>query len=260
MNLFDTLERNYTGYKTPQESSFAFLNRSAQPKFERTRTLLESWFRDYPAAHQTALGTSFRSNRDTQHWGAFFELYCHALLRHQEFTTSVQEIVDTAVNKPIDFLVQKKNISLFYLEATVATDSNTVLANQRKVWELIDVLNELNEPNFQVSLEIESESTQNLPSSQIRLELHAWLQRLDPDEVFEQRKVLEHDKHPHYSWERNGWKIRFFAIPRPPDDRGTPGETVFYQLYGARWEEAQNSLQKSLKLRLIDMVHYNSPM
>ena len=150
--------------------------------------------------------------------------------------------MDTAVNKPIDFLLERNNISLFYLEATVATDSNVVLANQRKVWELIDVLNELNEPNFQVSLEIESESSQNFPSSRIRLELHTWLQALDPDEVFEQRKVLEHDEHPHYNWESNGWKIRFFAIPRPPDVRGTPGETDCYQLYGARWEEAQNSV------------------
>jgi hypothetical protein len=76
MLLFDDGERSYTGYRVPQESSFAFLNRSGQPKFERTRILLENWFQKYPAAHQVALGTGFRSNEDTQHWGAFFELYC----------------------------------------------------------------------------------------------------------------------------------------------------------------------------------------
>jgi hypothetical protein len=247
MNLFDNVNRDYTGFKNPQESSFAFLNRTALPKFERTRTILESWFQDYPAAFQREIGTALRSGRDSQHWGALFELYCYALLRQQGFSVNVQQVVDAAVNKPVDFLVQVADDPQFYLEATVATDSNTALANQRKVWELIEALNTLNEPDFQVSLELESESTQNLPSSQIRSELHRWLQTLDPDQVTEQRKVLDFDKHPHYRWERNGWNIIFFAIPRPVEDRGTSGETVIYQLFDARWEEAQNSLQRALE-------------
>jgi hypothetical protein len=132
MNLFDDAGRNYTGYRAPQESNFAFLNRSALPKFERTRTLLENWFHDYPSAHQVALGTGFRSNEDTQHWGAFFELYCHTLLRQLGFTASVQVIVDVAVNRPIDFLVQKDNTPLFYLESTVATGSKVVFNESEK--------------------------------------------------------------------------------------------------------------------------------
>lgn len=247
MLLFDDGERHYTEYKAPQESNFAFLNRSALPKFERTRTILESWFHDYPAAHQASLRANFRSDRDTQHWGAFLELYCCTLLRHQGFTLSVEQIVDAAVNRPIDFLVQKDETALFYLEATVATDANQVLSNQRKIWELIDALNDLNEPNFQVSLEIECESQQNLPYTRIRSAIHGWLQTLDPDEVAQKRKALEHDRHPHCYWERDGWKISFFAIPRPVEDRGMPGETVLCQLFGARWEEAQNSLQKALE-------------
>lgn len=71
--------------------------------------------------------------------------------------------MDSRVNRPIVFLVQKATIPLFYLEATIAADSNHALANQEKVWELIDALDILNEPNFQVSLVIESESPQNLP-------------------------------------------------------------------------------------------------
>jgi hypothetical protein len=59
MSLFDDGESSYTGYRAPQESNFAFLNRSALPKFRRTCLLLESWLHDYPAAHQPALGTSF---------------------------------------------------------------------------------------------------------------------------------------------------------------------------------------------------------
>jgi hypothetical protein len=247
MSLFDDRERNYTGYRAPQESNFAFLNRSALPKFERTRTLLENWFHDYPSAHQAALDTGFRSNEDTQHWGAFFELYSYTLLRRLGFTASVQVVVDVAVNRPIDFLVQKDDTPLFYLESTVATGAKAVLANQRKIWELIGALNVLNEPYFQVSIGIEQESIHNLPLSQIRSGVHQWLQTLDPDQVSEQRETLTYDQHPHCSWERDGWKIDFFAIPRPPEDRGTPGETVLYHMWNAQPVEAQNSLRNALE-------------
>jgi hypothetical protein len=247
MNLFDDFERTYTEYSAPQESNFAFLNRSAMPKFVRTRKLLERWFHEYPAAHQTALGTSFRSDRDSQHWGAFFEIYCHALLWHQGFTSSVQEVVDPAVNRPIDFLVQKDGISLFYLEATVAADSSQVLANQRKVWEFIDALNVLNEPNFQVGLEIERESSQNLPFNRIRSAIQRWLQTLDPNEVTEQIKGKAYEKHPQWIWDRDGWRIIFFAIPRPQEDRGMMGQTVLYHFWDARGVEGQNSLKDALE-------------
>lgn len=238
MLLFDDGERSYTGYRVPQESSFAFLNRSGQPKFERTRILLENWFHKYPAAHQVALGTAFRSNEDTQHWGAFFELYCHALLRHVGFTSSVQMVADAAVNRPIDFLVQQNDTPLFYLEATVAEGAKAVLTNQRKIWELIDALDTLDEPNFQVSIEVEQESPHNLPLSQIRSVVHQWLETLDPDQVAEQRRTTIYHKHPQCSWERDGWKILFFAIPLPREERGSTEHTVLYHGWGVQKSDA----------------------
>lgn len=247
MLLFDDGERRYAGYREPQESHFAFLNRSCQPRFECTRELLESWFRDYPTAHQTVISSNFRTDRDTQHWGAFFELYCYALLNQQDFIVDVQKIVDEAVGKPIDFFVSSADAPLFYMEATVAVDSRPVLANQRKVWELIDTLNTLNDPNFQVSVEVKQESSCNFPLSQIRSELHQWLQALNPNTVSEWRKALDHDQHPHCNWVRDGWEIVFFAIPRSSDERGMPGETVQYQMWDTRRAQAQNSLQNALE-------------
>lgn len=223
------------------------MNRSALLQSERTRTLLERWFHEYPAAHQAALGTSFRSDRDTQHWGAFFELYCYALLRHQGLTPRVQEVADAVVNRPIDFLVQQDVTSLFYLEATVATDSNQILANQGKVWGLIDALDVLSEPNFQVGMEIERESSQNLPYTRIRSAIHGWLQTLDPSEVSEQIKGGGYEKQPPWIWDRDGWRIIFFAIPRPKEAQRTTGKTVLYHFWVPRSVEAQKSLKDTLE-------------
>ena len=114
--------------------------------------------------------------------------------------------MDEAINRPIDFLVQENDTPLFYLEATVATGAKGVLINQRKIWELIDALDPIDEPNFQVSIEVEQESPYNLPLSQIRSGIHQWLQTLDPDQVSEQRRTTTYNKHPQCSWERDGWK------------------------------------------------------
>lgn len=247
MNLFDVCERTYTGYKLPNESSYAFLNRSALLKFDRTRELLENWFQGFPASHQVELGTGFRSDRDTQHLGAFFELYCYTLLRQQDFTVNVQHVVDSMVNRPVDFLVQTCEVPIFYLEATVATDATAALANQRKIWELVDTLNALNEPFFHISLEVEEESSQNLSLSQIRSGVHVWLQTLIPDEVAVLRENLEYANHPHWKWERNGWSLTFFAIPKSPENRGMLGETVLYHTWDAQRASAQNALRNALE-------------
>jgi hypothetical protein len=245
MNLFDDKERNDTGQIETRESHFAFLNRSAHPKCVYTRSLLEGWMQEYPDAHQKAIWASFRSDRDIQHWGAFFELYCHALLRHLGFTTSVQVVVDEAVNRPIDFLVQENDTPLFYLESTVATGSSAVFMNQRKIRELIDALNVLHNPDIQVSIGIRQESSHNLPLSQICTAVHQWLQTLDPDQVLEQKRTTTYGKHPQYSWERDGWKISFLAIPRSKEERGTKGQTVLYHGWTARRVEVQKSLKEA---------------
>ena len=48
MQLFDNSIRTYEGLREPQESIYHFLSRSARPKYEETRNLLEKWFQDYP--------------------------------------------------------------------------------------------------------------------------------------------------------------------------------------------------------------------
>jgi hypothetical protein len=174
-------------------------------------------------------------------------LYCHAFLRQQGFIVEVQQVVDQAVGRPVDFLASSAGVPLFYMEATVANDARETLANQRKVDELIDALNALNEPDFRVSFEIERESNQNLPFTRIRSAIHSWLQTLDASEVAEQRREEEYERHPHYTWDDDGWRIVFFAIPRAREEQGKPDETVLYHSWNARRVEAQISLKDALK-------------
>jgi len=147
------------------------------------------------------------------------------------------------VGRPVDFLASSTEAPLFCLEATLAADSDSFSTSQRLLWQLQDALNQLDEPLFQVSLEVERESTSSLPTTQIRAAIHRWLQTLDPNEVARKK----YKDHPSYYWERDGWKITFFAIPRPVEKRGEHGNTVLFQFSNPQWVSPQNTVSNALE-------------
>ncbi len=65
-------------------------------------------------------------------------------------------------------------------------------------------------------------------------------------EVAEQRREEEYERHPHYTWDYDGWRIVFFAIPRAREEPGKPDETVLYHFWDARRVEAQIALKDAL--------------
>src|SRR5438067_2334674 len=64
MKLFDDSVRTYEGLRGPRESIYQFLNRSARPEYEATRTLLEKWFQDYPEPYNLDLSKRMCSDID----------------------------------------------------------------------------------------------------------------------------------------------------------------------------------------------------
>lgn len=252
MQLFDNKERTNQTFIKHDESIFTFLNRSARPEHEATRQLLETWFLDYATnleRHKSEqlrknLRKKFRANEEDAHIPAFFELYCHALLKEQGYLIYPEQVVDTAVNRPIDFRVQSPDAPLFYLEAKVAMGVKEAPTSRRILSQLWSGLNKLQEPNFWIELRVVQESTDTLPVNNLCSDIHNWLQTLDPDEVSEWGETPAPDRWPIYKL--NGWELVFIAIPRPLASRGKPGNTVLAQS-SFQWIEPQNFLQKALK-------------
>jgi hypothetical protein len=249
MQLFDDIVRTYEGFKESRESIYQFLNRSARPEYEATRDLLEKWFRDYPEPYKINLSKEFRSKPDKQHLGAFFELYCYSLLRVQGFDIKPQQVVDKMKGNPVDFLIKSADTPLFYLEATVAADSDKASISQKILWQLYDALSTITEPNFLIEIHVELESTHNLPIKKMCSDLQRWLQKLDSNEIIRKRTALGHDDLPYCYYEHNGWKIVFYAFPRSLDSQGQANKTVVYQLSEARKVEAVNSLRDALETK-----------
>jgi hypothetical protein len=259
MNLFDVGDRSYRGWRDSFEPSYSFLNRSALPRFAKPCEVLEGWFQDYPTHNQEKLSKDFRSSIDQQHLGAFFELYCYSLLHHQGFDVSVEQIIDPTKRNPIDFLVQQDSKPLFCMESTVALDSNAKITNQKKIHELQEKLNSLSSPYFQVSFEVESESSANLPIAQIRTELRHWLDTLDPESVRASWEARDYEAIPSWTWEQDGWRITFSPIPKPEGGVGTHDELIQYQLIEFQWANPRNALIKTLESKAKKYGNPNFP-
>lgn len=259
MRLFDNNVPTYSGFKELHESLYAFLNRSALPEYEETRNLLESWFEDYPEPYNLNLGKEFRSKPDKQHLGAFFELYCYTLLRTQEFDVKPQQVVDEMKGNPVDFLIKSADVPLFYLEATVATDSDKASISQKILWQLHDALSTIDEPDFLIEINVERESTHNLPIKAMRSDLQGWLRKLNPDEIIEQRTALGRSNLPYCHYEHDGWKIVFYAIPQPLDNKGPGNKTIVYQLSDARKAKSESSLSDALETKAKKYGNFKLP-
>ncbi len=259
MKLFDNGVRTYEGFREPQESIYQFLNRSRRLEYEETRNLLEKWFQDYPEPYKLNLSKEFRSKPDQQHLGAFFELYCYTLLCVQGFDVKPQQVVDERMGNPIDFLVESAGTPLFYMEATVATDSDKASISQKILRQLHDALDTINVPNFLIEINVERESTHSLPIRKMRGDLQGWLQKLDPNEINRKRTTLGCDRLPYCYYEHNGWRIVFYAILQPLDSQDQANKTVVYQLSEARKVEAENSLRDALETKAKKYGNFDLP-
>lgn len=221
MKLFDDIEREYEGPALHAEPTFHFLNRSAQPRIGRIRQVLEGWFSRYPIAEQAYLGTNFRSTENYNHRAAFFELFLHELFVRLNYHVSV--IPRSNVKTP-DFLVEGPDGEGFYVEACLATDeSRDETKAQARMNDVYDALNRLDSPNFFLGMHLEGAPATPLPTRELRLFLQQKLTEVDPDEAMEALNSGGLDALPQWPYAYEGWKIRFFPLPKSPKLRGVSG-------------------------------------
>jgi hypothetical protein len=240
MKLFNTFERTYMGYKEDGESQYAYLNRSARPQFAAARQVLEEWFVAYPPHAQSELASNFISDDYGPHIGAFFHLYCFALLRAQNLTVQVEQVIDIEKGNPIDLVVGSVHNPDFCVEATVLADSKLTNKSRQQLEILQQHLNHITS-NRQLILDVENASKQALPYDEISARVERWLGIQGREE--EPASVSERDfaTSPSYTWEGDGWKLRFEVMPGVRVD-----DLVFFQIEGG-WLGTKSRLKEKLQ-------------
>ncbi len=246
MNLFDNLQRKYLGPADYAEPRFSFLNRSARPAVRKIRELLEYWFEQFPDSGKRDLLSRFRSDDDRHHLGAFFELYCHALLTRQGYTAELHpDGIQEGLSHP-DFLVKKAGKPLFYLESTVLAESDEEKAGQARLDQVYDALKRLDSPDFFIGIEIEQSPKHPPSAARLRSFLARNLQELDPDDLTQIMAAGGLEALPRWIYVDNDWKIELFPIPKPKDVRGRADiRPVGLRSYGYKGIDCHGPLLKT---------------
>jgi hypothetical protein len=223
MTLFDAgtrIEMRFKGYSEPD---FAYLNLSGRPSVSALRPMLEEWFQHFPLNAQADMRSRFRSASNTQHQGAFFELYIHELLISMDCTVTVHPVLATASTHP-DFLARHVSGVEFYVEATLAgIPANTTQGADARIAQVYDVLERMDSPNFFLHLDVEGSPSNPPPASKLRGKVQRWLTTLDPDQIASKMQANRFEEIPRFEWEYSGWKIVIMPIAKSIPNRGKPG-------------------------------------
>jgi len=213
--VFDAVVRDDASYSQHNEPTASFLNRVAGAYWDDVRDLVEKWVSHYPASAQPDLIGRLRSTDNRQFGGAFWELYLHESFLCCDFDVQVHPSVSSGSRVP-DFLVTRNQES-FYVEAT-ATYGKQASGEQARLHQVFDAINQIDSPNFFLSLDVHSIGQNALPTKRLKTGLESWLATLDPDEI--DPASLLSDAGERFAWKKPGWDLLFRPLPVREDARG----------------------------------------
>lgn len=212
-DLFVRRPRDDHAAMRPNEGTFQFLNRSARPLFGRVRRLLTKWVADLPEEVRRDLVPRLRSNDQQTFESAFWELYLYTAYVGSGYRLTVHPKVYESTKHP-DFMVDGKG-TRFYLEAVRVGTTATELAEEHRLQEVEAALARLRSDRFVLSLLHLAVGPNPLPTRPLRAALKAWLDGLASDSVVAD---LSHgsifERAPKFTWNHEGWRLGFQAIPR----------------------------------------------
>jgi len=222
VQLFDERSRTKTGPKTDSEPTFDYYNRSARPAVRTLRETLERWFERYPSEERKNLRERFRSLKEANHLGAFFELYVHELFACIGFELAAHPPTQTTSHP--DFLARSSGEAKFYIEATISgLPSETEQGEKARMGVVYDAINSIESPNFFLQLDIAGAPNTPPPTKELRRDLTQWLASLSPDHIAQLYLENRQSEIPRLNWTHDGWNLLFKPRPKSPQLRGRPG-------------------------------------
>jgi hypothetical protein len=201
------------------ESTFEYYNRSARTDIARIKQVLEEWYAHFPEDAKVDLRKRFRSPSERQHQAAFFELYLHELALKLGYTISAHPEVEEPTHP--DFLLSKNGNPKFYLEATIAAESDDKASEQKRMDQVYDTLNNMVSPDFLVSLRVRGAPQTSPPGRRLRERIQRWFATLDWPTVRDSWERDGFEGLPMLSWEYEGWSLLIQPIPKTQEKRGS---------------------------------------
>lgn len=199
------------------------------------RILVEQWFESFPDDGKFELSRRFRSTNDEQHLSAFFELYCHAILRAHGFECELHPISADTTKRP-DFLVTKQGEPCFLFEATSANESAKSTAAQSRTDDLIDAIDRMQLEGFYISVIVRKEGPQSLATKPIKQQLVDMTERM-------RNGPEKGSGSTRFEYVRDGWRIDF-TLTETEQSLSRP---VGMSMSPATWSSCDMSIASSLR-------------
>jgi len=241
MLLFDAGTRKDMTPASYSEGQFAFLNRVAGPFWDEVRSLLESWFSNYPSEAHASLRSRFRSS-ESGFWGAYWELLLHEVLLRIGANVQVDPVVPGG-RRP-DFVAEFDGEHIM-VEATVLLDPESERRSEARRAPVLDALQQLETSSYWINVEVVAEGPDQASGRRLRSQVQEWIDGLDPSTVEQAPKVRGKDGVVR-SFEDRGWRIEVTAIRR--------GEGHFYPTTGfhlgpvrGRWVDDHAAIRNDLR-------------
>jgi hypothetical protein len=224
VKLFDDFDRTDCDPALYAESQFSYLNRTAKDGSDDIRQKMEEWFLHYQTSEQLELRSRFRSDIDTQHQSAFFELFLHELLIKLDCKVTPHPFIPSTKKTP-DFYVEPSAGDPFYIEAALATyESADEVAARARINTVYDVLNrEVDSSDFFLWLAVKGSPATPPSARKMASFVNNRISQLDPDKIAKLYESGGMNAVPCWNYEHDGWVIEFRPIPKTPEARNRKG-------------------------------------
>jgi len=247
MRLFSDFQRLDSSPPSEGETTFQWLDRSADSRVCQIRSTLEDWFARYPDDHKSELRSRACDTDDML--PSFLELYVHQLLLGLGYEAAVHPDLPGTRRRP-DFGVSQGGAGGFYVEATLVTGRSRDEESQNKNLDaLFDTLHTLESPDFFLDLEIDGLPTTPVPGRKWCGRLGAWLREQDYNLVASAERSQDLALFPSLELEHDGFRIVFRPFTKARA-RGRPGVSPLGTFgFGVKEVDRAAPMVKSLKAK-----------
>lgn len=210
--LFKSRKRDNPSIMGALETNYAFLLRVDDPVFERVRQVFNQWFSRFAVeqGNEAAmdLKARFRSRRDFQFYGAFWELYLHETFARLGFRLDAHP--ETATGKRPDFEATRGD-DHFYLEAVVPSPPGVQSDTSPGADQVIEYIDAVPSPHHYLAVRSAVGGPELPRKRQVQARVEAWLRELpEPSEA-----IHPGARNPTTTLEVGGWRIGLEATYSP---------------------------------------------
>jgi hypothetical protein len=235
--IFDRVRRTDMSRKKLTESSFAYLNRSAQRGSAESRALVEAWLSRIPASEHGDLCARFRSGQESDFTSALQEITLHELLRRQRCKIDFHPNMSGATKQP-DFKVREPQGPEFILEARTSAEIESGPNGGTRANRIREFLRSLDLRGYLIGIDELVEGSSDLSQETLRRHIDAGIKAAAAGYAKESISIPPLDT-------PDGWRITLTAFAALK--YGPPPTTVMQEARGHTWTGPSWPLRDALR-------------